>query len=115
MTLPRSLTLVAPAASMHSAMNVSSSASLNGCGKIGLEHFDLGFFFGDEIGAAAVAKLSQRVFALLDHALDDRLNARIIERPARIDLALLDACEGHAEARSNAPCRRFHRGLHVFR
>ena len=33
MTLPRSLTLVAPAASMHSAMNVSSSASHNGCGK----------------------------------------------------------------------------------
>ena len=91
MTLPRSLRLVAPAASMHSAMNVSSSASDNGCGKIGLEDLELGFFLRHEIGAAAVAELRERVFALLDHALDDGLHAGVVERAARIDFALLDA------------------------
>ena len=57
MTLPRSLTLVAPAASMHSAMNVSSSDSRQRLRQIGLEDLDLGFFLRHEIGAAAVAEL----------------------------------------------------------
>ena len=100
MTLPRSLTLVALAASMHSAMNVSSSASDERLRQVGLQHFDLGLFFVHEIRRGRRrGTASARVLALLDHALDDGLHAGIVERPARIDLALLDARKRHAQAR----------------
>ncbi len=97
MTLPRSFRLLAPAASMHSVINASSSPSLELLRKIALEYEYLGFFFGDQIFPAAVAILTRRVAALLDHALEDCLNSRIIERPASVDLALLDRCEGHSQ------------------
>jgi hypothetical protein len=51
---------------------------------------------------------------LLDHALDDGLDAGIVQRPARIDLALLDAGQGHAKHAEACLVAAFHGGLHVF-
>ena len=82
--------------------------------QVGLEDLELSLFLGDEIGAIALAKLSQRILALLDHALENGLHAGIIQRPTRIDLALLDPGKRHAQHAEACLVAAFHGGLHVF-
>ena len=115
MTLPRSLTLVAPGGVDTFGDEGIELGFRQRLRQVGLENLELGFFLRDEIGAAAVAELRERVLALLDHALDDGLHAGIVERPARVDLALLDAGERHANDAQTRLVAASHRGLHVFR
>jgi hypothetical protein len=60
-------------------------------------------------------ELRKRVLALLDHALDHGLHARVVERTAGVDLALLDAGQRHPDHAQTGFVAAFHRGLHVFR
>src|SRR5690606_19167476 len=81
--------------------------------QVGLEYRDLGFFFRDEIAAPAVAVFVDGLARLLDHALDDGRDAGVVQRTARVDLALLYTCQSHAHDAEPALVAGFHRRLHV--
>ncbi len=79
-----------------------------------MQHLDLGFFLVDEILAGARAVLSNGVAALLDHAFDDALYAGVVQRPPRVDFALFDAGQRHAQDAQARLISAAHSSLHFF-
>ncbi|KGX49632.1 hypothetical protein Y025_5577 [Burkholderia pseudomallei TSV32] len=78
------------------------------------QHRDFRLLLLDEIGAPGGLELADRILALLDHLVDHRGDARVVERHALVDLALLDRGEQQADRREPLAFLRAHRGLHVF-
>src|SRR5882672_1357199 len=83
--------------------------------QVGLQHRELGFFLRNEVLPAAFAELGQSIAALLDHALDDGLDAGVVERTAGVDLALFHAGERHAHDAQARLIAGLEGGLHVLR
>src|SRR5690606_27918396 len=69
--------------------------------QVALQHRDLGLFLRDEVVAAGLPVLRERVPGLLDHPFENALDAGVIELLAGIDLALLD--RGKSETQSAEP------------
>ncbi|CAM2157185.1 hypothetical protein PT2222_30336 [Paraburkholderia tropica] len=82
-------------------------------GHVGSQNDQLGLLLFDEVRARGGFELADRVLALLDHLVDDRRNARVVERHALVDFTLLDGGEQQTNRGETLAFARAHRGLHV--
>ncbi len=97
MTLPMSLTELAPVAAMASAISLSISASPKLLRQIGLKDGDFAGFLVGQFRAPAFHILLDRLTALLHEFFDHGDDLRVVELDALIHLAPLDGGAQHAQ------------------